>query len=390
LRGAGVDPWLDKDALRAGDDWQAEIEKAVDQADAFVVLLRPGFDDIGFRQREIRWARKALERRPPGRAFIIPYVVEPCDIPEWCRAYHVAGNGTRSTERNELLRAIEKHCGVVLVGEPLDPRLDAILRAVTDDQVLLLNSLASKGSPACPPPEEKGTWYASILLRPTKSRENMKSGLADVFVPIYFAKYEYNKLVATSSWMQTPQLLAAPLEVRDCCSGLPIRWYEESEEWQRDVSYEDLVSEGVVGEDELECLILRDVRRARYEMGNNLISGTYATDCSISEWPRGVGWTMVDSRSRRISMSQRVETEILVPIYDPASTGPWRGEDVLGVANFEWEQPHSFSRAGEIAGGLSRVLQDPRLFPISTLTCFILAQIIPPLAGPAEGIGDGE
>jgi len=374
---AGADPWLDKEKLQPGDLWQPEIEKAVRQAAAFVVLLRPGFDDIGFRQQEIRWALEALGKHPPGRAFIIPYVVEPCNIPEWCGPIHVADHATRRTERNELLRAIEKHCQVMLTGESLDPRLEAILRAVTDDQVQLLNSLGGAGSPACPLQNENPTWYASILLRPTKSRIDMGSGPRDVFVPIYFACFRREKVFATSSWTQTPQLLADPLNVRDCCSGLPIRWHSEAAAWKENPVTRGLIIARVGKGGRLKHLILNDVRRARFSMESNLIQETYATDTPTQDWRKAVGWMLLDDRSNRIHMSQSIETEILVPIYDPSSQHSPTGRDVLGVANFEWEQPHPLARAQEIGRYLSESLQDTRFFAISMLTCFILAQAIP-------------
>ena len=59
---AGADPWLDKQKLELGDDWEHEIKKAVSEADAFVVCLRPGFDEIGFRQKEVGWALDAWKK----------------------------------------------------------------------------------------------------------------------------------------------------------------------------------------------------------------------------------------------------------------------------------------------------------------------------------------
>lgn len=107
---AGADPWLDKEKLVLGDDWEQEIKRAVASADAFVVCLRPGFHDIGFRQQEVHWAIEALQRRPPGRGFIIPFIVEPCDLPDWCKPFHAGSElSTRSTIE-ALIRAVEKHC----------------------------------------------------------------------------------------------------------------------------------------------------------------------------------------------------------------------------------------------------------------------------------------
>jgi hypothetical protein len=112
LKTIGIRPWLDKDQLVLGDSWEHEIKQAVMSADAFVVCLRPGFDKIGFRQREIKWALEALESRPPDRGFIIPFLVEPCELPHWCKPLHAGENLSEPSTLQELLIAVTKHCGI--------------------------------------------------------------------------------------------------------------------------------------------------------------------------------------------------------------------------------------------------------------------------------------
>ncbi len=109
LRSAGADPWLDTEKLVQGDEWEYEIKTAVAGADAFVTCLSPGFHQIGFRQKEVRWALEALELRPPGKGFIIPLIIEPCELPEWSRRFH-AGDLSKPTTISQLIRAVEKHC----------------------------------------------------------------------------------------------------------------------------------------------------------------------------------------------------------------------------------------------------------------------------------------
>jgi TIR domain len=106
----GLDPWLDKYNLVLGDDWETEIRRAVLQADCFIICLRPGFDDIGFRQQEVRWALDALRMRPPGRGFLVPYFLEPCPIPEWLAPFHAGQDLEKPTSFEELLAAVKKHC----------------------------------------------------------------------------------------------------------------------------------------------------------------------------------------------------------------------------------------------------------------------------------------
>ncbi|MBI2908333.1 MAG: SUMF1/EgtB/PvdO family nonheme iron enzyme [Chloroflexi bacterium] len=119
LASAGVDVWLDKDKLLMGDVYEEEIKKAVRESDAFVPLLRRGFDRIGFRQREVHWALESLKSQPPGKDFIIPFLVERCELPDWCRSVHAPLDLPVPTPVSEVLKAIAKHCMTgVFVGLP--------------------------------------------------------------------------------------------------------------------------------------------------------------------------------------------------------------------------------------------------------------------------------
>ncbi len=114
LKAAGANPWLDKRCLKLGDEWEHEIKNAVATADAMIVCLRLGFDEIGFRQKEVRWGIEALQLRPPGRGFIIPFITEPCDLPSWCAPFHAGSDLSQPTAIKDVITAIEKLCGVVL------------------------------------------------------------------------------------------------------------------------------------------------------------------------------------------------------------------------------------------------------------------------------------
>lgn len=114
LKSAGADPWLDRKKLVHGDDFESEIRNAISQSELFVACLRPGFDEKGFRQREVRWALDEAERRPPGKAFMIPFIVEPCELPDWANRIHAGAGLSKRTEPLDILRAIDKHCGTAL------------------------------------------------------------------------------------------------------------------------------------------------------------------------------------------------------------------------------------------------------------------------------------
>jgi TIR domain len=108
LKKSGFDPWMDKHRLVLGDNWELEIKRAVTQCDAFVPCLRPGFDEIGFRQQEVRWALEALGTRPHSPNFIVPFILEPCNLPEWCKPFHAGDHLHARTTPGDLIEALEK------------------------------------------------------------------------------------------------------------------------------------------------------------------------------------------------------------------------------------------------------------------------------------------
>jgi hypothetical protein len=110
LMKAGFDPWMDARMLVLGDDWQQEIRKAVERADVFVACLRPGFDEIGFRQQEVRWALDALAMRPKTGGFILPFILEPCaGLPHWCKGIHAGDHEHHASSIVDLIAALQKH-----------------------------------------------------------------------------------------------------------------------------------------------------------------------------------------------------------------------------------------------------------------------------------------
>lgn len=94
LLALGCSPWLDDELLLPGQNWDAEIRKAIKSAHVFIACLSKGsVTKRGYVQKEIRFALDAAEEIPEGDIFIIPIKLEPCDAPEslvkwhWLEAY---------------------------------------------------------------------------------------------------------------------------------------------------------------------------------------------------------------------------------------------------------------------------------------------------------------
>ena len=81
-RRSWIDPWLDEEKILPGQDWNYEIRKAIGSADAFIACLsQKSVNKIGVVQAEIREAEKQQERRPFGWTFIIPVLLDDCQVP---------------------------------------------------------------------------------------------------------------------------------------------------------------------------------------------------------------------------------------------------------------------------------------------------------------------
>jgi len=86
-----IDPWLDEEKLLPGQDWDMEIEKAVEATDAVIVCLsNNSVSKEGYVQRELRSALEIALEKPEETIFIIPLRLDNCDPPRRLRVWHYA------------------------------------------------------------------------------------------------------------------------------------------------------------------------------------------------------------------------------------------------------------------------------------------------------------
>jgi hypothetical protein len=84
----GCDPWLDSEKLLPGQDWNLEINKALDDSDVILLCLsKKSVDKEGYVQKEIRIALDRALEMPDGRIFLIPARLEECELPYRIRNY---------------------------------------------------------------------------------------------------------------------------------------------------------------------------------------------------------------------------------------------------------------------------------------------------------------
>jgi hypothetical protein len=73
LKSRGINTWMDEDDLLPGQDWKAEISKAVRASDYFILLLSSNsVSKRGYVQRELRQALEVVDEKPFSSIFLIP------------------------------------------------------------------------------------------------------------------------------------------------------------------------------------------------------------------------------------------------------------------------------------------------------------------------------
>lgn len=73
LKSLGADPWLDKEDLLPGQDWEREIGRTIIASSHVLALIsQHSVNKRGFVQKELRQALDVLKEVPPDKIFIIP------------------------------------------------------------------------------------------------------------------------------------------------------------------------------------------------------------------------------------------------------------------------------------------------------------------------------
>jgi hypothetical protein len=84
-----ITPWLDEEDLLPGQRWQDEIPKAVRDSDAVIVCLsQSSVNKKGYVQKEIKYALDVADEQPGGTIFLLPALLEDCELPERLRHLH--------------------------------------------------------------------------------------------------------------------------------------------------------------------------------------------------------------------------------------------------------------------------------------------------------------
>ncbi|MFZ5857848.1 MAG: toll/interleukin-1 receptor domain-containing protein, partial [Chloroflexota bacterium] len=86
-----MDVWLDEENLFPGQEWDMEIEKAVEAADVVIVCLSAhSVSKEGYVQKELRFVLNIADEKPEGTIFVIPLRLDDCQVPRRIRGWQYA------------------------------------------------------------------------------------------------------------------------------------------------------------------------------------------------------------------------------------------------------------------------------------------------------------
>ena len=81
-----IAPWLDEEELLPGQDWNLEIEKAVESSDAVIVCVsKTSVSKEGYVQKELRKVLDIALEKLEGAIFVLPVKLEDCELPRQLR-----------------------------------------------------------------------------------------------------------------------------------------------------------------------------------------------------------------------------------------------------------------------------------------------------------------
>lgn len=82
LNAEDFSPWMDVEDLLPGQNWEAEINKAFNDANVVLLFLSPrSVSKRGFVQREANEAIDNLRYKQPTDIYVIPLLLEHCEVP---------------------------------------------------------------------------------------------------------------------------------------------------------------------------------------------------------------------------------------------------------------------------------------------------------------------
>jgi hypothetical protein len=103
-----IDTWLDEIKILPGQEWDIEIERAVEIADVVLVCLSTySVDKEGYVQKELRFVLNIADEKPEGTIFIVPLRLDDCQVPRRLRPWQWVDFYPKNQRKTAYLRLLE-------------------------------------------------------------------------------------------------------------------------------------------------------------------------------------------------------------------------------------------------------------------------------------------
>jgi len=111
LRAGGLNPWIDQEGIRGGDNWDHLLEKTIENSDYFLVLQSKAMaaKKIGYVNKEIKLAQRKADEIRTGINFIYPVIIEEIGKEEMLEDLNVfQSTDLAKTSIEELIKDIRR------------------------------------------------------------------------------------------------------------------------------------------------------------------------------------------------------------------------------------------------------------------------------------------
>ena len=113
-----IDPWLDEEKLLPGQNWEMEIEKAVETTDSVIVCFSTNsINKEGYIQKEMRKVLDIFAQKPDGTIFVIPLRLDDCKPPARLQALQYVDyfpNEQKTTTFQKVLKSLDLRLSTLL------------------------------------------------------------------------------------------------------------------------------------------------------------------------------------------------------------------------------------------------------------------------------------
>lgn len=145
-----LDVWLDEEKLLPGQDWDMEIEKAVETANAVIVCLsKNSVSKEGYIQRELRFVLDIALEKPEGTIFIIPLRLDNCEPPRRLKAWQYADyfpEAYKDVSFAHLIASLTSRATSIGIFKSVEPARKNSKKQITKTAALSLGEIKSQGS----------------------------------------------------------------------------------------------------------------------------------------------------------------------------------------------------------------------------------------------------